>query len=300
MDYTLENIKTLDRGVNKLFSSAIDDSSNKEYEEIATVVTSKARIQSYAWLGDIPSMKEWVDERQKAKLEDYKYDIEKKDWETSFYVTRDDFMFDGLGIVATKVETLNHAVNDHYNEIVGELITANGDCFDGQPFFGEHELGEFVYNNTSGYKLTKDNFFAVARKMKGIKKTNGKTMRVKQTLVLHALDLEQQADVIFKSALVDGSTNESYGKVKTKVMDDMAPGTWCVIDNSRPVKPFILQITKKAEKVDRLTQNPLEGKKIYYGIDTMDNAGYGFWQLAHFCDGSGSEDASAPVEAPAE
>lgn len=283
-DYTLENIKTLDRGVNKLMAGI--DQAHKEYEDIATVVTSKARVMSYAWIGDIPAMQEWTNERQKAALADYKYDIEKKDWETSFYVTRDDFMFDGLGIVKTKVQSLMHAVTDHYNEIVAGLITANGKCFDGKAFFSTHKIGTENHSNMSNFKFTKDNVFKVLAKMKSIKKTNGNPMGIKPNLVLIASDLEQQALSIFKSTVLGDSSNEAHNLLNYKVMDNMAAGTWCVLDTTRPVKPFILQITKEAKKIDRLTQNPLEGKRIDYGVDTMDNAGYSFWQLAHFCDGT--------------
>lgn len=283
-DYTLENIKALDRGVNKLFAAV--EQAHSDYKDIATVVTSKARIQSYAWLGDVPAMVEWTSARQKAKLKDYKYDIEKKDFESSFYVTRDDFMFDGLGVVKTKVESLRHAVTDHYNEIVAELITANGNCFDGKPFFGSHKINAANHVNKSNYKLTKDNVFKVLAKMKSIKKTNGSSMRIKPSLVLIAPDLEQVALAILKASVLAGSSNEAVNLLDYKVMDNMAAGTWCVLDTTRPVKPFILQITKEAKKIDRLTQNPLEGKLIYYGVDTMDNAGYSFWQLAHFCDGT--------------
>lgn len=289
-DYTLENIKELDRGVNKTFAKGLETKASKDHLKIATVVTSKNRIQSYTWLGDINAMSEWNDERQREKLKDYKYDIEKKDWETSFYITRDDFIFDGLGIATTKVDDLLYALDDHYNEITAELINANGICFDGQPFFGEHTIkvkgADVSYNNYSDFALTRSNVFKVIRAMRAIKKTNGRSMRIKPNIIYIAPDLLETALAIFNSNVLGGDTNTAKSLLEIVVGDDMAEGTWCVMDTTRPVKPIILQVTKKPTKVDRLTQSPLEGKEIYYGIDSMDNAGYSFWQLAHFCDGT--------------
>ncbi len=291
MDYTLENIQRLDKGINKTFNTAMDDGANKEYLELATEIPSKNRTEVFEWLGDFPGMKEWIDARQKSALTDYEYEIAKKDWETSFYVTRDDVIFESLGLVKTKVETMLHALDDHYIEIISELITANGNCYDGAPFFGDHIVNvdgvDTTFTNDSTYTFTKDNVFAVIAAMKAIKKPNGRSMRIKPSMVYIAPDLEQEAAIIFDSAVSNGDTNEAQNKLKYKVIDDMAPGTWCVVDNTRPVKPFLLLVVKKPTQVDRLTQNPLEGKKIFYGIDSMDNAGYSYWQLAHFCDGTG-------------
>ncbi len=290
MDYTLDNIKTLDRGINKKFDAVMKSRKGQEYLEFSTVVTSQNRIQSYAWLGDVPAMVEWIDERQKAQLDDYKYDIEKKDWETSIYVTRDDFIFDNLGVVSTKVESMMDCVDEHYEEITASMIVENGNCFDGQPFFGQHTISvkgdDVVYDNYSDFILSRDNVSTVIKTMRQIKKTNGRPARVRPTHIFVAPDLEDTADDIFETLQIDGTTNTKRKKLKVVVLDDLEDGTWCVMDCSRSIKPIILQITKKAKKVDRLTQNPLEGKIISYGVDTMDNAGYSFWQLAHFCDGT--------------
>lgn len=142
------------------------------------------------------------------------------------------------------------------------------------------------YNNYSDFALTRSNVFKVIRAMRAIKKTNGRSMRIKPNIIYIAPDLLETALAIFNSNVLGGDTNTAKSLLEIVVGDDMAEGTWCVMDTTRPVKPIILQVTKKPTKVDRLTQSPLEGKEIYYGIDSMDNAGYSFWQLAHFCDGT--------------
>jgi phage major head subunit gpT-like protein len=59
---------------------------------------------------------------------------------------------------------------------------------------------------------------------------------------------------------------------------------WYLLDLSRPVKPFILQVRKRPELVamDRPDdENVFMRKKYLYGVDDRKNAGYGLWQLAY-------------------
>jgi len=53
---------------------------------------------------------------------------------------------------------------------------------------------------------------------------------------------------------------------------------------SKPIKPIILQIAKKIDfaALDSPTdENVFMRKKFLYGVDSIDNAGYGLWQLAY-------------------
>ncbi len=58
---------------------------------------------------------------------------------------------------------------------------------------------------------------------------------------------------------------------------------WFLMDLSRPIKPFILQIRKEPQFVamDSLTdENVFRRKKFQYGVDDRKNVGFGLWQLA--------------------
>jgi phage major head subunit gpT-like protein len=62
-----------------------------------------------------------------------------------------------------------------------------------------------------------------------------------------------------------------------------ASTAWYLLDCSRPIKPFILQIRKRPEFVaqDRPDdENAFMRKKFRYGVDDRKAAGYGLWQLA--------------------
>lgn len=53
-----------------------------QYLRIATEVPSGSASNTYGWLSDLPTIKEWVSERQFAQLSQYGYTINKT-WENS-------------------------------------------------------------------------------------------------------------------------------------------------------------------------------------------------------------------------
>lgn len=65
--------------------------------------------------------------------------------------------------------------------------------------------------------------------------------------------------------------------------DGGAGAPWFLIDDSRALKPVILQIRKDDEFVamdDLTTPNVFMNKEFVYGVDARYNVGFGFWQFA--------------------
>ncbi len=290
-DYTLENVRRLTKGVKKIFDTAMK-APKKDYLDVATEVNTKSHTVDYSWLGDLPAMREWIDARVFKKLKDYVYTIAKKDWEASIYVMRDDFLFDNLAIVKPKVQQLAHSSIRHYNSLVFGLIPLNGTCFDGQPFFGTHTMGDTEYTNVTDAPLSEESLFEAIQFMQSIKDSEGNPLDISPSLLLVAPDLYKVAKKLIGSKQIDGSDNVAENIVKLKVVKQMVPGTWCLIDNTQPLKPFLLQITKEG-KVEEDTTDMFKKKRVNYGIDTMNNVGYGFWQMAYFSSGDGEAVAEA-------
>ena len=55
-------------GFNTLFNKAFEEVAPL-YTEVATVTPSTTDSETYAWLGDIPGMREWIGEREIQNLE---------------------------------------------------------------------------------------------------------------------------------------------------------------------------------------------------------------------------------------
>lgn len=287
-NFDLPNVALLTKGVKKIFGE-MQNTPNKDYLDIATEVKTKSHTVDYAWLNTVPSMSAWVGARNVAKLGDNTYPIVKQDWEATVEVMRDDFIFDNLGIIKPKLQQLHHSVIKHYNSLVHSLITTNGVCFDGAAFFGPHTvgagLGAVVYNNFGTAKLTEQAVFDVIGFMQSIKDEQGEPLGINPTVMLIAPNLLKTAKTILGARTIAGSDNIAMNLLELKVVPNMPANAWCVLDTSQPLKPFILQITKEG-KIEEDRSLMFSAKKILYGIDTMDNAGYGFWQMAHYSNGT--------------
>ena len=282
-DFNLANIRTLTGQVKKTFDGL--KTPTADYADIATVVNTKSHTVNYAWLATVPSMKEWIGSRDEKTLADRTYHIVKKDWEATISVMRDDFLFDNLGLVKPKVQQLHHSVVKHYNTMVHSLITANGNCFDGQPFFGAHDVAGTTYDNSGTASLSEEALFDVIGMMSGIKDEEGEPLGIEPNRLLIAPNLLKTAKTILGSKVIAGSDNIAHNLLELKVVASMPANSWCVLDTTQPLKPFILQISKKG-KVEEDTTKMFSEKRVIYGVDTMDSAGYGFWQMAFFSDGT--------------
>lgn len=288
-DFNLTNIRELTKEARKDFNTAFKQKADETYKQIATVINTKSHTVDYAWLGDVPAMKEWITNRQLATLKDYIYTIAKKDFESSISVMRDDFIFDNLGIVKPKINQLAGTVVKHYNSLVMSLITTNAQCFDGKKFFDTHVVKvkgtNKNFTNKSTKKLTEDEVFKAIEFMTTITDENGEPLGANPTSLIVAPNLLKTAKTILGAKQIEGTDNIAHNLLELKVSAQMPANSWCVLDTSQELKPFILQITKKA-KLEEDTSEMFKAKKVNYGVDAMHNAGYGFWQMAYFSDGS--------------
>lgn len=80
------------------------------------------------------------------------------------------------------------------------------------------------------------------------------------------------------------ATNHPVGRTTGSNLDAGASTAWYLIDNSRPVKPFIFQSRKPVQltAMDRETDTNVFMRRSYlYGVDARYAVAYGMWQLAY-------------------
>ncbi len=288
-----EVLDSVGKGFKQTFDKAYEEADKKPiYKDIATIVDVKDHTVDYKWLGDIPSMQEWVDERVLKNLQAFEYSIKKKDWEVTIEVERDDIMFDKLNMVKPRLIGMAGSVVYHYNELIFNLLEANGACYDGENFFSAaHTIGATTYSNIGVKKLTSDNFITERTRMTSQRSDTGRNLFIKPNLLVVPPELEMEAKKILEADLLDGGvSNLTKGLADYVVSPYLTnPNGWYLLDTTKAVKPFILQITKKPQFVPMTgidDESAFMKKKYRYGVDTMDNVGYGLWQLASYNDGS--------------
>ncbi|MGQ8367133.1 Mu-like prophage major head subunit gpT family protein [Glaciecola sp. 1036] len=107
------------------------------YSEVATLIPSTAASNTYGWLGQFPTFREWIGDRVLKSMKEHSYAIVNKDWESTIEVDRNDIEDDNLGVYSPLMDEMGYAAAVHPDELVYPLLAAGftTTCYDGQYFF---------------------------------------------------------------------------------------------------------------------------------------------------------------------
>ncbi|MBZ0214637.1 MAG: Mu-like prophage major head subunit gpT family protein, partial [Nitrospirae bacterium] len=86
-------------------------------EKVATVINTTQPIQKYGWLGTVPPMREFVDERRPSGLTANAVSIEDKVFESSISVDRRAIEDDQLDLIKLRIRDLATRVAAHRHQI---------------------------------------------------------------------------------------------------------------------------------------------------------------------------------------
>ena len=146
------NLSGIYQSFSTVFNQAFDQAPS-QYPLVAMEAPSSGRSVDYKWLGDFPTMKEWVGERQIKDLGAFHYEITNKPFESTIEVDRDDIDDDQIGVYTPMIQGLAQAAKSHPDILVWALLKAGfaTPCFDGQYFFdSDHPVGANSVSNTGG------------------------------------------------------------------------------------------------------------------------------------------------------
>lgn len=289
------NSQTL-RGIyvafNTLFTKAFE-AQTPTYERIATVVPSTTDIETYAWLGDIPGMREWVGDREIQNLSGSDYSIKNKDFELTVGVPRNSIEDDKLGVYNPSIQMLGEAAAMHPDELVYALLASGftEKCSDEKSFFAtDHEVADKPVSNKITAKLSMDAYVTARSMMIGYKNSKGRSLGLTPDLLVVPPALEKLARDILVADYINGTKNTMQGTAEIHVEPRLTSDTaWFLLDTKRPIKPIIYQQRKKAKFVsitEETAPNVFFKKTYIYGADSRGNAGFGFWQMAVGSDGT--------------
>ena len=124
------------------------------YKDIAMIVSSQSREETYAWLGQFPKLREWLGDRVIKNLSANGYTLKNKLFEDSISVPRTDIEDDNYGVFGPLFAEMGRVSMEHPDELVFNLLAAGFAtvCYDGQYFFDtDHPVnGASVSNMQSG------------------------------------------------------------------------------------------------------------------------------------------------------
>ena len=286
---------------NTVFNKAFEETGT-QYEKVAMIVPSTTRDESYAWLGAVPSMREWIGNREIKNLAAYGYTIQNRDFELTVSVPRNDVEDDRIGVYGPMFQDLAYSAKCHPDKLVFGLFPRSFTelCFDGKPFISSgHPSGMKgkVQSNKGTYKLTPDSYGAARTQMMCITNDQGEVLNIVPDLLVVAPQKEAIARTILMAEEIHQEVNIYRDTAELLVVPELAanPEQWFLLCTKRPVRPFIFQNRRQPRLVakDRPNDdNVFWDREFIYGVDSRCSAGYGLWQLAFGSTGEADMPAS--------
>ena len=288
-----QNLRGIYVGFNTLFNRALT-TVTPLYTEVATVTPSTTDAETYAWLGDIPGMREWIGDREVQNLSASDYTIKNKDFELTIGIDRNAIGDDKIGLFNPSIEMLGQSAAMHPDKLVFSLLKNgfNEKCFDGKAFFSrEHMIGKSKVSNKGTAKLSLDAYVAARAGMMSLTNSKGEPLDLIPNRLVVPPALEKAALDITEADFINGTRNTMKGTAKPLVVPQLAGSdtAWFLLCTTRPIKPLIYQQRKKVKFVSKTNEtddNVFMSKTFLYGADSRGNAGFGFWQMAYGSDGT--------------
>lgn len=263
-----------------------------QYDQVATVVPSSARSETYGWLGSIPRMREMEGERIPNKLLEHEYTLVNKEFEASIEVKHADLKDDQTGKYGPLVRSIGESARLYPDELVFASLLPNGFtnlAYDGQYFFDtDHPVGGTgaTQSNKGTSALDATSYNAARVALQRMKDDFGRPINQMEQLVLVIPpDLLATAEALLNAQfLASGANNTNYNTAKILVSPWLSDtNNWYLINTSGVIKPFIVQQREfiPFEALEEGSESNWWRKKNYYGTYWRGNAGYALFQKAY-------------------
>jgi phage major head subunit gpT-like protein len=274
------------------------DQAKPQYDQVATVIPSAAESEVYVWLEFSPTMREWLGDREVMNLKASDWTIKNKNWESTIAVPRNKILFDTYGVFKPLFSLMGGMAKTHPDIIVFKLLNDafTTKCYDGKNFFDTtHAFGS---NKGTGV-LNTTNFGIGMAALRRLKKPDGKTPFLtgaeKITLVTGP-ELQQKAMEIcnnqFTAVAGAGMQDNVWKNSATPVMSSQITSAtaWFLLADFFGIRPLVFQEARgpefQAKEDPQSSDHVFKRNEFLYGVDSIDNAGYGLPQLAYGSDGS--------------
>ncbi len=299
------------------YHKRIKQNSGMEWvKAVSNYFTSDQESETYKWLGQVPSMREWVGGRQSKGFTTNGLTIENKHFEATLEIPVVDMRRDKTGQIYVQIDKLADETNTHWAQLLSKLII-NGEsaiCYDGQYYFDtDHKEGKSglqsnkiqvdlaslpgVKGEDAGSPFAPSeaalrlSILQTIQQILSYKDDQGEPMNENASKFLVMVPTSMW--YLSKAALavpltIGGASNmvKVLGDIDISVTQNPRLDKWkdkfAVFRIDDAIRPFIRQEEKPVTLKAITAGSELEFKedKHEYGVDTWRNVGYGFWQHA--------------------
>jgi phage major head subunit gpT-like protein len=272
---------------------------------LAMEVQSSSAIESYNWLGSVPGLKEWLDDRKLSKLRAEGFYVANKDWSNGLRVDKNDINDDKLNLVLPRIQMLAQKAGLHYGQLISQYLLAGfgttlGPCYDGQALFsGAHQDDPTgpIQSNVTADPLSVAAYVAARAAMRQFMDDERDALGIVPNWLIVGPTQEYLARQIVQANLIIDPVSQSnvYAGTAQVLVTNAFSGAyanyWCLADLSTPFRPFLLQIREPITftSVDQPEAlHMFMHRQALYGAQGRHAAGYGLWQFIYGSTGIGS------------
>ena len=263
------------------------------YDRISTLIPSDKDTEQYAWLGALPGVREFLDERQSQDMTPYSYAIKNKTWESTISVDRAALEDDLYGQIPLRIKQMAMSAKQHLDILTFGMLAAgftqNG--YDAVPFFGTHAQGG-AQSNRGVDPLSAASLQSAVTAMMRFTDDQGKPAGVSPDLLVVSPELYWEGRVLLESTYYpDPLTAASQLLAMNPLMGSLkllsspylvSPTNWFLLDTKRIVKAIVLQMRKDFEFTALDDEdNAFMRDTLYYGVRARYNCGFGDWRGAY-------------------
>lgn len=296
--------------IGEFYKTLEQDPGVRWVNQISAYFTSDQASEEYAWLGQSPTMREWIGGRNPKTLRDNGLVIANKDFEAAIDIPVKDLRRDKTGQAMVRIRELAQRTNSHWASLLSTLLL-NGQstvCYDGQYFFDtDHAEGD---SGTQSNSVTVDistlpakvngtptapspeeaqqAVFNAITKILSFVDDQGEPMNETATQFLVVVPMPLY--VPFANGLSMPRYETSAQGLPSEFSVSLAPNarltSWtdkfATFRVDSETKPFIRQeetAIKLAAKAEG-SEYEFDNNAHQYGVDTSRNVGYGYWQHA--------------------
>ena len=288
--------------VKGVFMQAYYEDVASQWQQIAVEVPSTSDQERYGWLGSLPGMREWVDERVIKGLAESDYSLVNKKYESTIGVDRDAVDDDKLGALNLRIRSFAAEAASFIDETVFEALAAGFTAlaYDGAAFFANRGTNQ---NNLGTTALSAAALSAARVAMRKFVSDTGRPLGINPNLLVVPPDLEQLAEELTASPIVVVRNEDSVTGTVTPYKNVLAgklqyicspwltdTDNWFLVDTKRPLKPIIWQNRQGVEFTSREADSDTGFMldQYLYGIRIRGVAGYGLPFLAYGSNVTGS------------
>lgn len=284
------------RDLTRKFDHGVKDSS-PFYPSVCTVVPSTGADEKYAWLGQVPSVREWLGDRQFNEMRASDFVLTNKLWEDSILVPKTNIDDDRMGLYDAMFNNLGQRAALHPDKLLMEAIVAGEStaCSDGQYFFDtDHAWGSSGSqdNDLTGAAATgtlpteaefKAAFEASVAAMLGFLDDRGEPLNqptvgaLNDLMVLVPISYYAIAYKAVNAAILSNNSNVQVWSPRVVASPFLTSGAkFYTFYTGSALKPFVFQarepLSRKVKGID-----DIETKDVKFMTQARYNVGYLAW-----------------------